>query len=53
MLVRRAEGQAHRLIRRALRAWVEGNRQQARACAAASLALEHSRLKQVVLKSLS
>jgi hypothetical protein len=52
-LVRRAETQAQRLILRAVRASLEGNRQEARACAAASLALENSRLGQVVLKNAS
>ena len=52
-LVRRAEMQARNLMRHALRAWVEGDRQEAKACAAASLALESSRLGQVVLKGVS
>ena len=42
-----------RLILRAVRASLEGDRQKARACAAASLALENSRLGQVVLKNTS
>ena len=42
-LVRRAEAQARQLIRRALRAWAQGNHPEARACAAASLALEQAR----------
>ena len=52
-LVRRAETQACRLIRRALRAWVEGDREQARAWAAASLALDNSRLGRLVLECVS
>jgi hypothetical protein len=52
-LVRRAETQACRLVRRALRAWLEGNRQQAKALATASLALENSRLGRLVLKCVS
>ena len=52
-LVRRAETQAQRLILRAVRASLEGNRKEARACAAASLALENSHLGQVVLKNTS
>lgn len=52
-LVRRAEAQALRLMRQALRAWADGDRRQASACVAAALALERSLLGQAVLKSLS
>ena len=52
-LVRRAEAQARQLIRRALRAWAAGNHPEARACAAASLALEQGQLGQAVLHSVS
>jgi len=49
-LVCQAQAQARRLIRCAARAWAAGNRQEARACAAASLALERSLLAEAVLK---
>jgi hypothetical protein len=52
-LVRRAEAQARQLIRHALRAWAQGDHSQARACAAASLALERGHLAQAVLNSVS
>ncbi len=52
-LVRRAEAQARQFIHRALRAWAEGNHPEARACAAASLALEQGLLGQAVLRSVS
>jgi hypothetical protein len=51
--VRRAEAQARRLMCQAVRAWADGDRRQASACAAAALALERSLLGQAVLKSLS
>jgi len=52
-LVRRAEANARHLVGLAVRAWAEGNREEARTCAAASLALEQGPLAQAVLKSLS
>jgi hypothetical protein len=52
-LVRRAEAQARRLVRRAARAWAEGKGDEASACAAASLALERSLLAQAVLRSVA
>ncbi len=49
-LVQRAETQADQFLHRALRAWAEGNRHQARACAEASLTLACSPLGQALLK---
>jgi hypothetical protein len=52
-LVRRAEAQARQFIRRALRAWAQGNHSQASAWASASLAIEQGRLGRAVLNSVS
>jgi hypothetical protein len=51
-LVRRAETQARRLLARALRAWADGDRAEARTQARAAMMVEHSALAARVLLAL-
>lgn len=51
-LVRRVEARAGQLNARAVQAWARGDRERARECASAALALERSALARSVLKCL-